>query len=210
MSPAREHLRRVGLLVDRHARLFHRTFSRRFGRGCVRTRSLRSAAGAFAAAGVATSTLAGRAGSRASGSRTPRAAPPAATLAAARRRSPAAGALGRVDRRGRGAAARAGLATSAAAASTTPAAAGSLARPPSLLARLLPRQWLDARPEPGLARAEPSEQTRPGLGDDLVLDVVGVDAELVERRVQRLFDRSTCGLDPLHVFGVPLFDLSAS
>src|SRR6266498_3859106 len=54
------------------------------------------------------------------------------------------------------------------------------------------------RPDPGLP-TEPPEEPPTQPGEDLVLDVVLVDPQLVERCVKRLFDRPAGRLDPFHL-----------
>src|SRR5207253_2192397 len=64
---------------------------------------------------------------------------------------------------------------------------------------LLARDRLHPGPEPGLAPTKPAEQSTARFGENLVLDLFLVDAQLVERRVKRLLDRPAGRLHPLHV-----------
>ena len=67
------------------------------------------------------------------------------------------------------------------------------------IARLLARDRLHAGTNPRLAAAQTPEQAAARLGHDLVFDVVFIDAELVERGVERLRDGAARCLDPLHL-----------
>ena len=64
---------------------------------------------------------------------------------------------------------------------------------------LLPRDRLQPDANPRLGSAEPAEQPGPGLLDDLVLDVLFVNPELIERRVDGFGDRPPSCLHPLHL-----------
>ena len=64
--------------------------------------------------------------------------------------------------------------------------------------RLLARDRLHPRPDAAIAAPEPPEESALRLLEDLVLDVVLVDTQLVERCIERLGDGATGRLHPLH------------
>ena len=66
------------------------------------------------------------------------------------------------------------------------------------IARLLPGHRLHSSPDPSRLPTEPSEQAGLRLLQDLILDFVVVDAELIQRRVERGRNRRSCRLHPLH------------
>src|SRR6185295_9776524 len=90
-------------------------------------------------------------------------------------------------------------ATLGAAAAFVAPATSTLAPTPSTVLGLLPRDRLQPHADPRLAPAEPPEETRLRLLEDLDLDVLGMHAELVERGVDGLVDRPPGCLDPLHL-----------
>src|SRR5262249_22296650 len=90
-----------------------------------------------------------------------------------------------------------GLGTRAALARAVPSRR-TAATPALAIARLLSRDRLHACPDPGRVATQPAEQSCLGLLQDLVLDLVVVHAELVQRSVERVGNRRACRLHPLH------------